>query len=165
MPGPTFCFICQPLLTAQKNTPVLPYSSGKYSPTTTNALTFDKDLFLGDLTATIKFRGPVLKLAGPAADPDSEAYTVEMTTSGCKCEQKFSFGGQKFSEGCTDSGWPVKWCATSKECGYADSESSTGYWDDCVPAGIPLRWSTVVNFNSSACAVLSPVRFAKSVFR
>jgi len=96
---------------------VLPYTSGQYSPTTTNALTFDKDLFLGDLTANIKFKGPVLKLADPAADPDSEEYTVEKTTSGCECFKEFSFDGVEYTEGCTDSGWPVKWCATKDGCG------------------------------------------------
>ena len=126
-----FRFVCQPLLMAKKNTPVLPYTGGKYSPTTTNALTFDKDLFLGDLTANIKFMGPVLKLADRAADP--EEYTVETTTSGCTCMMEFSFGKAKYTEGCTFGvAWPVKWCA-SIDCGYADAESSTGFWDDCVP--------------------------------
>jgi hypothetical protein len=38
-------------------TKVLPYTSGAYSPTTTKALTFNNDLFLGDLKVQIKFQG------------------------------------------------------------------------------------------------------------
>ena len=77
-----FMFVCQPLLQAKKNSKVLPYTSGSYSPTTVKALTFNNDLFLGDLKVQIKFHGKVLKLdTEMTEDQSAGAYTRRFWSS------------------------------------------------------------------------------------
>jgi hypothetical protein len=129
-----FRFVCQPLLNAKKNAKILPYTSTGYSPTTYDTLTYNKDLFLGSVTANIKFHGKVIKMADPAAvDANVKSGVFEKTMKGCECLPTYTYNNKEYTK-CTRDDWPVAWCATPAGCDYKGSALPSKYWDDCLPA-------------------------------
>jgi hypothetical protein len=117
---------------------VLPYTGGAYSPSTTKALTFNNDLFLGDLKVQVKFQGKVLKLSEEMVG--DQRWGMGAGTGGsCTCEPYWVYAKKVYEDvGCTRDDWSIEWCATPKGCGYEGSsvgkDGKPLWWDDCKPA-------------------------------